>query len=224
MILMKNQTLGARIRTARKAAGLTQVEIGGLFGISREAVSLWENDTNAPTADKLGRIAAETHVSSEWLISGRGRMEGAPPPMASMPIEAQPGERHMIPVLGMGAGGPDGIFEWNGEEIDRVERPEFLIGVSEAYALQVAGASMAPRYNDGELLFVNPTKAIHPGCFTVVQFYTDEGESAPRVLVKQFVGRAPIQSTFRQFNPPQEIKIPTQQIAAVHRIVGTRER
>lgn len=221
---MTNQTLGKRIKAARKKAGLTQAEVGSLFGISREAVSLWESGDNAPTADKLGRIASETHVSSEWLISGRGQMEGASPPMPSLPIDSQQGGHDMIPVLGMGAGGSDGLFEWNGEEIDRVERPEFLMGVPEAYALQVAGTSMAPRYNDGELLFINPTKAIHPGCFAVVQFHVDEGEATPRVWVKQFVGRAPKQSTFRQFNPPQEMKIPTQQIIAVHRIVGTRER
>lgn len=224
MAAMKKQTLGERIRLARKTAGLTQAELGAIFSISREAVSLWENDTNAPTADKLGRIAAETHVSSDWLITGRGEMEGPQPSMASLPIDGLPLRPGTIPVLGMGAGGNDGEYEWNGEEIDRVDCPPMLDGVTEAYAIYVSGHSMSPRYNDGELLFVNPSKSIHPGCFVVVQFHKDEGGGSPKVWVKQFVGRAPQQSTFRQYNPPAERKIPTQRIIAVHRIVGTGER
>jgi phage repressor protein C with HTH and peptisase S24 domain len=227
---MENQTLGSRIRTARKKAGLTQAEVGRVFDISREAVSLWENDTNAPTADKLGRIALETHVNSEWLISGRGEMEGQAPSMVSMPfdVEAAASETKdlgQIPVIGMGAGGSDGHYEWNGEEIDRVDRPEFLAGVAGAYALYVSGTSMVPRYEDGELLFVNPGRSIVPESYVVVQFHRQAGEEGtPCVWIKQFVKRGQKETVFRQLNPPKELKIPTKQIVAVHRVVGTRER
>jgi phage repressor protein C with HTH and peptisase S24 domain len=129
-----------------------------------------------------------------------------------------------IPVIGIGAGGPDGHYEWNGEEVDRVDRPPLLANAVGAYAIHVTGTSMIPRYEEGELLFIHPGRPIVPGCYVVVQFHIDDAEGSPRVWVKQFLKRTPKETTFKQLNPAKELKIPTERIVAVHRIVGTNER
>lgn len=64
------KTLADRIKYARTFAGLTQREIGDALKVTRNAVSLWENGTNAPTADKVGDFAKLTGVSAEWLLVG----------------------------------------------------------------------------------------------------------------------------------------------------------
>jgi phage repressor protein C with HTH and peptisase S24 domain len=222
---MEKGHLGMRIRKAREMAGLTQPELAKVFNISREAVSLWEKGTNQPTGDKIARIAAETQVSVEWLLTGQGERAGSAPAMVSLPFGAERAkDLGLIPVMGIGAAGTDGLCEWNGDIIDRVPRPPFLIDAVGAYAIYVLGTSMIPRYNDGEMAFVHPGRPITPGCYVVVQFYEDEGGGTPKVWIKQFLSRATRNTSLHQYNPPKDLKIPTQKILAVHRIVGTGER
>lgn len=223
--------LHERIRIARTKAGLKQQEVANLFTISRNAVSLWETSKekggNAPTADKLGIIARETQVRAEWLISGTGPMDGDAPNTMLEPVDSS-GRSTMqstgsIPVMGTAEGGPDGLMEWNGEEIDRKPRPPFLADAKGAYALYVTGTSMEPRYHASEMIYVHPGKPIVPGAYVVVQFHKDEGGGMPYVWVKQFVERASKITTFLQFNPRKELKLPTKSILAIHRIVGSGE-
>lgn len=62
-----------RIRVARQRAGLSQQELASRLGISRGAVSNWENDGGTlPATERLQRIAVVTGVSFEWLATGRG--------------------------------------------------------------------------------------------------------------------------------------------------------
>ena len=51
-------SLGNRIKQARKAARMTQAELGQHFGITSQAVSQWENDpTKGPQRDKMPKLA-----------------------------------------------------------------------------------------------------------------------------------------------------------------------
>ena len=43
-------TLGERIQSLRKAAGLSQEELGDKLGVARQSVSKWESDTTIPEA------------------------------------------------------------------------------------------------------------------------------------------------------------------------------
>lgn len=64
------KTLADRMKYARTFAGLTQRDVGDALKVTRNAVSLWENGTNAPTADKLGEFAKMTGISVEWIMVG----------------------------------------------------------------------------------------------------------------------------------------------------------
>ena len=46
-------TLGEQIQSLRKAAGLSQEELGDKLGVARQSVSKWESDTTIPELDKL---------------------------------------------------------------------------------------------------------------------------------------------------------------------------
>ncbi len=68
-----------RIRVARQRAGLSQQELASRLGISRGAVSNWENDSGTlPATERLQRIAVVTGVSFEWLATGRGPVRHDP--------------------------------------------------------------------------------------------------------------------------------------------------
>lgn len=221
---MENPPLHMRIKMAREFAGLTQAEVAKIFGISRTAVTLWETPKakggNAPTADKLGRFAAETGVRGEWLISGEGSMELSTP----APVDVKSNSRNgttTIPVMGTAESVPGGPVEWNGESIDEVGRPPFLAGAKGAYALYVTGSSMEPRYNAGETIYVHPGRPRLPNDYVVVLLSKPSDPGKKFVLIRQFISQTEQSTTFLQLKPRKTMTLPTAQVLEMHTIVGS---
>lgn len=84
----------ARIKQARKDAGLSQATLAERLGVDRSAVAQWErNNAAGPTVGHLTKIALATGVSFEWLATGRGSRviggEGEEPPGIVMDYIAQ---------------------------------------------------------------------------------------------------------------------------------------
>lgn len=63
-------TLGARIRTLRRARGLTQDRLADSTGVSRSAVAQWESNRAGHSAGMLRRIAEVLGVSVSMLRDG----------------------------------------------------------------------------------------------------------------------------------------------------------
>jgi transcriptional regulator with XRE-family HTH domain len=61
-------TLGQRIQMGRKEAGLSQEELAEQLGITRQAVSRWENDNGYPEMEKLIRLSQIYQVSLDYLV------------------------------------------------------------------------------------------------------------------------------------------------------------
>ena len=67
--------LAARIRAARKHAGMPQRQLAALVGVTRSAVANWEDALRSrPATAHIIALAQQTGVSFEWLATGRGRM------------------------------------------------------------------------------------------------------------------------------------------------------
>lgn len=62
--------LNERIASVRKAAGLTQEQLGELAGVSRQAVSKWESGQAVPDALTLAALCRKLHVSADYLLLG----------------------------------------------------------------------------------------------------------------------------------------------------------
>lgn len=61
-------TTGARIKAARKAAGMTQAELAAKLGISFQSVAQWENDLRNPKYETLQKIASALGVDIAELL------------------------------------------------------------------------------------------------------------------------------------------------------------
>ena len=68
--MREQQTLGRRIQEARKAAGLSQESLGERLGVSRQAVSKWENGTSEPNTSNLMALARLYGIPAEDLLKG----------------------------------------------------------------------------------------------------------------------------------------------------------
>lgn len=64
------QQIGARLRLARAAAGLSQKDMAEALMVSRQVISKWERGDSAPTVPQLAELAAMYCVCAHTLIFG----------------------------------------------------------------------------------------------------------------------------------------------------------
>ena len=75
-------TFGERLQQVRRAAGLSQEQLGELIGMSRQAVSKWETAQAAPDVETLALLCGVLGVSADELLGREPppqRAEGMPP-------------------------------------------------------------------------------------------------------------------------------------------------
>jgi phage repressor protein C with HTH and peptisase S24 domain len=123
-----------------------------------------------------------------------------------------------LPVRGRARMGRSGVFFEQGRVHELVERPSFLSGSPDAFAVYAVGDSMEPRYYDGEILYINPAKRAAKGDFVVVELHDGDG------LIKRLVDVSESGVTLEQLNPHDLINVPLSEIKDIYRIVGSYTR
>ncbi len=63
---------GARLLTAREAAGMSKTDLAQRMGVGNATVSAWEAGRSRPRTNKLVTLAGLLSVSPTWLLSGLG--------------------------------------------------------------------------------------------------------------------------------------------------------
>jgi len=74
-------TIGSRIKFARKLRGLTQQDLADHFRINRVSVTQWEGRGNSPEAEKIPELARLLSTTTDWLIKGIGAEPSADDPI-----------------------------------------------------------------------------------------------------------------------------------------------
>ena len=64
--------IGARIASARSAAGLSEIELADRLGVTTETLAGWESGERPPRADHLTKLCGVLGVAFSWLIVGTG--------------------------------------------------------------------------------------------------------------------------------------------------------
>jgi len=82
--------LHERIAFVRKAAGLTQEQLGEKLGVTRQAVSKWESNQATPDTATIVRLCVELKVSADFLLLGKEPEAAAAAPAASLPTVTCP--------------------------------------------------------------------------------------------------------------------------------------
>jgi len=236
------------IREGLRAPGKSQRGLAQALGINPSGVSRLLAGARALKLDEIGKISAylET-VPPGWMVSAGGLEPGGIFGSALLGAgahglaEERPdsnteaafgGTQHDLPslqglsrdlpVLGTAVGGDGGCFDFNGEVVDYVRRPPGLDRAQGAFAIYVQGDSMAPRYEEGDLVFVHPGRPARPGCDVVVELTGPEGEPG-QSLLKRLLRRTADRLELSQFNPPKEFSVPLKEVKAVHRILSAAE-
>ncbi|MFC2252470.1 S24 family peptidase [Labrys portucalensis] len=233
-----DSTLAGRIQIRLNDLHLDATPTSLEAGLSASAIrNILEGKSKSPRNDTLVRLARVLKTSVDWLGENRGPKELdssaaetalpprqiLPPPNASISIVPAPRmlDDH-INVLGLAKGGADGRFQFNGDVVETIPRPDFLRGVVGAYGLYVEGDSMFPRYKAGELVWIHPGKSPKREDDVVVQLHPDVEGDPPEGYIKEFRGWSPSKLLLWQWNPAEEFNIDRPLVKAVHVIVGRR--
>ncbi|TDH35683.1 helix-turn-helix domain-containing protein [Pseudohoeflea suaedae] len=197
------KTLGAAIRRAREARGWSQTELGERVNLSVAAISKIENGgTRNPR--NLARFAEVLGV--DFL---------APKP--------KPKPRQgMTPIVGRASAGNLSRIVSLDDPVDWAETPGELVNVPGGYMVYVHGDSMAPRYEPGERIHVNPTRPVPVGKYCVIQVADDGVGPATSAYVKIYRGRDDKVVRVEQLNPPAVIEFPAENVRGIHLVVGAR--
>lgn len=62
------QSVGSRIASARRFAGLTQGDLGAACGVHLQTISKWERGIRTPNAEEIVLIARATNSSPNFLL------------------------------------------------------------------------------------------------------------------------------------------------------------
>ena len=68
-------SVGERITTLRKTRDLSQGQLASLMGISRQAISKWENDQTTPDTLTLIRLSEVLDSDIEYIATGVERVD-----------------------------------------------------------------------------------------------------------------------------------------------------
>lgn len=236
------KTLASRIAYLRKdVLGISQAQFGGHVGVSRGAVANWEVGGDI-SRENLRNISTAFNVTLDWLDKGRGAPPESPlsqsrhTPVASGTTNGQylpsgaatqanakidktlDGPWREIPVYGQAVAGVDGEFLMNGNVLFHAFAPPNVVAIENAYGVRVSGESMKPRYLDGEVVFVDPSRTPRRDDYVVVQVMEDE-HSEPWAYVKQFVRHNNRELVLTQHNPPKEMVFDHARVVSVHVVV-----
>lgn len=214
-------TLSDRIKIRLKKLGKSERSASLEAGLSDSFLrNIREGKSSSPRIDTLEKIAAALGTTTGWLISGEGKEDASIHISYDERPNAVIGEKFMLskqrlPVYGQAVGGVDGEFPMNCNTLFDVLCPQQLSEISGAYAVSISGDSMYPRYEDGEIAFVDPTRRVKKGDYVVAQIITDK-HALPQAYVKKFIRHNASELVLEQFNPAKELHFPHKYVVSVH--------
>lgn len=128
-----------------------------------------------------------------------------------------------VPVMGTAMGG-DGSFLLNqGDPIDMVRRGPGIAQSRTVFAIYVEGESMSPRFDPGDLIYLDPARPVRIGDDVVLVMASENAADPPLSYLKRLVRRTADRVIAEQFNPAQRIEYPTRNLKQMVRVLKLAE-
>ena len=231
-------SLGKRVRWARINRPQGRVSQGGLgdaIGLTRAAISQWENDETTPSSVNLIPAAQYLGVDPDWLVSGKGSplRKNDVTSITDTPKENDiklsqsdltlPHPQDMakdLPVFSVTPGNTRGGFVLKRVAVDHVRRPPVLVGAKGVYTFFMPNGTMEQRFHDGELLVVHPNRPCNPKDYVVVQIREGDGKMT---YVKRLISRTDKTVRLQQYSPEEKRNVAAQDVLSMHRILTAAE-
>lgn len=202
---MAETNISARLRALRKKAGFS------IRGLATEIKKTHSTYAFYESRYKKAYLPMPLVLELTPALVGRGE-----PPITEtevrelgIPIEvpAAPSlikdRTNQLAVFASAQGGNDGMLVVP-EAIDWIPRPAGVEHVKDAFAVYVVGDSMEPRIEQGELVVVNPSRAVKRGDDVV---FVREEDNQWQALVKRLIGWNSDSWKVRQYTPARDFEL-----------------
>lgn len=221
------------LKSLREEAGLSMRQAADALGMSLTGYQHYEDRFKKPflPIDLMRRVAG--------MLAGRGvdparalalagttpeavgfepvAVPDAPPPRPrAAPTIVEFDRQRRLPVYGSAQAGPDGQ-RIDFDPIEWIDCPDGLRAVNGAFAMYVVNDSMEPKYEQGDMLYVHPTRP--PRRLSHVVIVKTDGTA----LVKRLVRVDVDDYVVRQYNPPCEYTIPRAEVKALYLVMGSMD-
>ena len=155
--------LEERLKSARKATGISQKDIAKKLFISQQAYAKYETGAATPNPETLKRIAEIFNVSTDYLLGNNQVLKK----QTKNPAVVK------IPVLGEVAAGVPIFADEN--IIDYEEIPAEMAKNDDYFALKIHGDSMEPRIWNNDVVIVRKQSDVDSGDIAIVIVNGDLG-------------------------------------------------
>lgn len=155
--------LEEKLKSARKATGISQKDIAKKLFISQQAYAKYETGAATPNPETLKRIAEIFNVSTDYLLGNNqvSKKQTENPSVVK------------IPVLGEVAAGIPIFADEN--IIDYEEIPAEMAKNDDYFALKIHGDSMEPRIWNNDVVIVRKQSDVDSGDIAIVIVNGDLG-------------------------------------------------
>lgn len=151
---------------APKGSG-RQVQLGKLFNVTQKGARKWLEGEAIPGMGRLEQIGRRFDVRVEWLLTGRGPKSARNEPPT---VEPGPELRGIHPLISWVQAGRWCEIMDNFSPGDAEEWIPCPVSCgAQTFVLRVVGVSMEPKFREGELVFVDPSRQAENGSFVVVR-------------------------------------------------------
>jgi SOS-response transcriptional repressor LexA len=179
-----------RIKQSRLDLGLSQKQLGRLFGTSDVTIGEIERGISNITIPDLERLAKIFGRPLDWFLSDEIKLPSRPPEAALS--ELQTTIRAFIPVVDeISAGG--GIVP-----LDYIALTRFRAAPEDVVALRIKGLCLDPEVRDGDTVIVDKTRTPQNGNLVVVII---DGEASLKRFKEDSRGGKWLENKYGHYQP-----------------------
>lgn len=192
--------INQRIRELRSEKNLSQEELSKILNVSRAAISHYESGKRVPDMEIQKKLSSYFNVSLDYLNGEEASKSHK--------------ESYLVPVFyAVSCGSP---FLADDDIIDYEEIDPALKSQGDYFGLKLRGASMEPRFQDGDVVIVKKQAYIESGEIAIVRVNGDE--ATMKIVEKSEQGLTLIATNPSVFTPKFYTKEQVQELPVT--IVG----
>lgn len=207
---MSDAAFRTRFRQARQEKQLTQAAVAKALKVSQSAVAQWESGRSFPSQGLARAIKALLGIEVGAAESGQ------PPQTRGALLRTQA----RLPIIGLPAPGDEERIIIDVGTHGEIAAPPQLENVAGAQAVYVRGRSMEPRYYQGELVYLHPSRPPNPGDFVLVTV-KEPNFPAPVGYIRQYLGADMIHLHLGTLNPKKRHLVARDDLVSMATIVGS---
>ena len=173
--------LGKRVEKRRVQLGMTQAQLGLIAGLAQNSIhNIESGETKRPR--KIDALAQALNCTPEYLLFGIGEIQSDAKNINNN-VAPGPTIKATAPLISwVQAGAWSEISEIKEYDAERFMCPVNCSDLT--FVLKVQGISMEPKFNEGDLIFVDPEAECIHGSYVVARLDDDNHATFKQLIIE----------------------------------------